>query len=114
MNGERIREKLHAGERVYGTHVAGWSNALVPRILASAPLDFAFVCTEHMPVDRAETSALCQQFSSLGTSPIVRISHPCAAQAAMALDGGADGIVGPMTIAMLLENTLTAAKLAAK
>ena len=95
MNGERIREKLHSGERVYGTHVAGWSNALVPRILASAPLDFAFVCTEHMPVDRAETSALCQQFSSLGTSPIVRISHPCAAQAAMALDGGADGIVAP-------------------
>lgn len=95
MNGELIREKLHRGERVYGTHVAGLSNAMVPRLLANAPLDFAFVCNEHMPVDRAETSALCQQFSALGVSPIVRISHPCAAEAAMALDGGADGIVAP-------------------
>lgn len=95
MNGEQIREKLHRGERVYGTHVAGWSNALVPALLARAPLDFAFVCNEHMPVDRGETAALCQQFSGLGVSPIVRISHPCAAEAAMALDGGADGIVVP-------------------
>ncbi|MEY4940650.1 MAG: hypothetical protein RIQ93_2385 [Verrucomicrobiota bacterium] len=95
MNGKQIREKLRRGERVYGTHVAGWSNALVPPLLARAPLDFAFVCNEHMPVDRAETAALCQQFRGLGVSPIVRISQPCASEAAMALDGGADGIVAP-------------------
>ncbi|MEO6875309.1 MAG: aldolase/citrate lyase family protein [Opitutaceae bacterium] len=95
MTGEQIREKLRRGEQVYGTHVAGWSNALVPRLLAGAPLDFAFICNEHMPLNRAETAALCQQFSSLGVSPIVRISHPDASEAAMAIDGGADGIVAP-------------------
>jgi 4-hydroxy-2-oxoheptanedioate aldolase len=95
MTGDVIREKLHRGETVYGTHVAGWSNALVPRLLGNTPLDFAFVCNEHMPVDRAETAALCQQFSGLGVSPIVRISRPCPFEAAMALDGGADGIVAP-------------------
>jgi 4-hydroxy-2-oxoheptanedioate aldolase len=95
MNGEQIREKLHRGERVYGTHVAGLSNALMPGLLARVPLDFAFVCNEHMPVNRADTALLCHQFSGLGVSPMVRISHPCAAEAAMALDGGADGIVVP-------------------
>ncbi len=95
MTGDIIREKLHGGETVYGTHVAGWSNALVPRLLATTPLDFAFVCNEHMPVDRAETAALCQQFSGLGISPIVRLSHASAIEAAMAVDGGADGIVAP-------------------
>ena len=95
MHGEQVRERLHRGERIYGTHVAGWSNALVPRLLAGAPLDFAFICNEHMPLNRADTAALCQQFGSLGVSPIVRISRPDATEAAMALDGGAEGIVAP-------------------
>jgi 4-hydroxy-2-oxoheptanedioate aldolase len=95
MNGEQIRQRLHGGERVYGTHVVGWSNALVPGFLARAPLDFVFVCNEHMPIDRAETSALCQQFGAMGISPIVRIPYPCARQAAMVLDAGAEGVVAP-------------------
>lgn len=95
MKGEQIREKLHRGERVYGTHVAGLSNAMMPGLLARVPLDFAFVCNEHMPVNRSDTALLCHHFSGLGVSPMVRISRPCAAEAAMALDGGADGIVVP-------------------
>jgi 4-hydroxy-2-oxoheptanedioate aldolase len=95
MTGEQIRQNLHGGGRVYGTHVCGLSHAVATKILATAPLDFAFVCNEHMPVDRAETSMLCQHFGSLGISPIVRIPFPCAREAAMALDGGAHGIVAP-------------------
>ena len=95
MTGEEIRNNLHSGGSVYGTHVAGQSHAVSNKILASAPLDFAFVCNEHMPVDRAETSMLCQHFDSMGISPIVRIPFPCAREAAMALDGGAQGIVAP-------------------
>ncbi len=95
MTGERIRENLHSGGGIYGTHVAGQTHAVANKILASAPLDFAFVCNEHMPVDRGETSMLCQHFDSMGISPIVRIPFPCAREAAMALDGGAQGIVAP-------------------
>ena len=95
MRGDQVREKLHAGGRVYGTHVCGLSNALAARLLASTPLDFAFFCTEHMPLDRSEVSVLCQIYASRGISPIVRIPYPCARQAAMALDGGAEGIVAP-------------------
>jgi 2-keto-3-deoxy-L-rhamnonate aldolase RhmA len=95
MTGEQVRQKLHDGGRVYGTHVCGLSHAVANKILATAPLDFAFICNEHMPVDRAETSMLCQHFESLAISPIVRIPFPCARQSAMALDGGANGIVAP-------------------
>ncbi|HRE81523.1 MAG TPA: aldolase/citrate lyase family protein [Opitutaceae bacterium] len=95
MNGETIRESLHNGKRIYGTHITGLSNAVTTRILSSAPLDFVFFCTEHMPLDRAETSLLSQHFGALGISPIVRISSPDPFLAAMALDAGAEGIVVP-------------------
>ncbi|MEQ1862924.1 MAG: aldolase/citrate lyase family protein [Chthoniobacteraceae bacterium] len=95
MNGEQLRAHLHSGARVYGTHIATAGNPVVTAMLANASLDFVFVCNEHMPVDRAATSALCQQFGAMGISPIVRIPYPCARHAAMALDAGAEGIVAP-------------------
>jgi 2-keto-3-deoxy-L-rhamnonate aldolase RhmA len=95
MQGQQIREFLHSGERTYGTHVCGPSNGLALGILAAAPLDFAFLCTEHMPLDRSEVSLLCQLFAAKGISPIVRIPYPSARQATMALDAGAQGIVAP-------------------
>jgi len=36
---------------------------LGPTLLSAAPLDFVFICNEHIPVDRAETSMLCQHWS---------------------------------------------------
>lgn len=95
MNGKQLREQLHSGARIYGTHVASAGNPVVTRLIGAAALDFVFICNEHMPVDRAETSALCQQFGAMGISPIVRIPYPCARQAAMAMDAGAEGIVAP-------------------
>lgn len=95
MNGEQLREQLHSGARVYGTHVASAGNPVVTRLIGGAALDFVFICNEHMPMDRAATSALCQQFNAMSISPIVRIPHPCAREAAMALDAGAEGIVAP-------------------
>lgn len=95
MTGETIRESLHNGKRIYGTHITGLSNAVTTRILGNAPLDFVFLCTEHMPLDRSETSVLSQHFGAMGISPIVRISSPDPFLAAMALDAGAEGIVAP-------------------
>ena len=48
-----------------------------------------------MPLDRAETASLCALYAGKDISPIVRISHPCAVEAAKALDAGAQGIVAP-------------------
>ena len=88
MQGEKIRECLHNGTRVYGTHVAVLSNPVVASALA-AHLDFAFLCAEHMPLDRTELSALCCLFAAKGVSPVVRLSHPSAVEAGQALDAGA-------------------------
>jgi len=57
--------------------------------------DFIFICNEHMPIDRTETAMMCQFYAAKGISPVVRIPTPQAHYAAMALDGGAQGIVVP-------------------
>ena len=95
MQGEVVRERLHSGELVYGTHVTLMSNPVATSMLAGGPLDFVFLCGEHMPLDRTEASAQCCLFANRGVSPVVRISHPCPAEAAKALDAGAQGIVAP-------------------
>ncbi len=95
MQGELIRAKLHSGEQVYGTHVCGLSNTTAMQIMAMAPLDFAFICTEHMALDRAQVALMCQMYAAWGISPAVRIPSPCVDAAAMALDAGAQGIVAP-------------------
>ena len=96
MNGEQIRQCLHDGQSIYGTHIAiGSSYTAFSMILAMAQMDFAFFCAEHQPLDRAETSALCRMSANCGISPIVRIPYPSATEAAKALDAGAQGIVAP-------------------
>jgi 4-hydroxy-2-oxoheptanedioate aldolase len=95
MTGSKIREKLHLGECVYGTHIASLMNPSAAAIAAGMELDFAFFCTEHMPLDRTEVGLLCRFYAAHGISPIVRVPSPDPISIAMALDGGAEGIVVP-------------------
>ena len=95
MRGQILREKLKGGERVYGTHIASLGNPIAARITAEIELDFIFICTEHMPIDRTEVSMMCQFYSVQGISPMVRIPYPSAHWASMYIDGGAQGIVAP-------------------
>jgi 2-keto-3-deoxy-L-rhamnonate aldolase RhmA len=95
MRGEILREKLRKGERVYGTHVVSLGNPIAAKMTSELELDFVFICTEHMPVDRTEVSMMCQYYSARGISPIVRIPYPSAHWASMNIDCGAQGIVAP-------------------
>ena len=95
MMGHEVRERLHAGKQVFGTHVCSLTNPVTAKIQASIDYDFIFICNEHMPIDRTETSMMCQYYAARGISPIVRIPLPEAHYASMALDGGAQGIVVP-------------------
>jgi len=95
MTGATIREKLHKGERVYGTHIASLMNPLAAAIATGLELDFAFFCTEHMPIDRTEVGMLCQFYKAHGISPIVRVPDPNPTAISMATDAGAEGIVVP-------------------
>ena len=94
MDGKQLRQKLHAGERVYGTLIAGDSPRW-PQAVSSLGLDFVFIDTEHLPLDRQKTAWMCQVYSALDLAPVVRIPSPDPFQACMVLDGGAHGVIAP-------------------
>jgi 4-hydroxy-2-oxoheptanedioate aldolase len=58
-------------------------------------LDFVFIDTEHIAIDRTELSWMCQTYAALGLPPLVRIPSPDPYAATMVLDGGAAGVVAP-------------------
>jgi len=96
MNGSLLRQKLHAGERVYGTLIVSDSPRW-PAMVNNLGLDFVFIDTEHATLDRSQTAWMCQTYAALGLAPVVRIPSPDPYQACMALDGGAQGIIVPYT-----------------
>ncbi|MBZ5857603.1 HpcH/HpaI aldolase family protein [Flavihumibacter profundi] len=89
-----LLEKLENGKNVYGTCITS-TGPMWPRAVKSAGLDFVFIDTEHIPLDRIELTLLCQMFKADGIVPIVRIPSPDPYRACQAIDGGATGIVMP-------------------
>ncbi|MFN9432385.1 MAG: hypothetical protein ACK6DX_19845 [Acidobacteriota bacterium] len=75
MNGSQLRAALHQGRRVYGTLITTpsphWPNAV-----QATGLDFVFIDTEHIPLDRMVVAWMCRTYSALGLAPIVRVTSP--------------------------------------
>jgi len=94
MNGKQFREKLHAGERLYGTLIVSDSPRWPP-VVSGLGLDFVFLDTEHVARDREKVSWLCQAYAAYGLPPVVRLPSPDPYQATAVLDGGARGIIAP-------------------
>lgn len=94
MDKHELKERLHNGQRVYGTLVISTSPRW-PVEMTKLNLDFVFIDTEHMSIDRELLSWLCRTYSALGLAPIVRIPSPDPYEASKAMDAGAAGIVAP-------------------
>ena len=94
MTSKEIRSLWRAGRRVYGTLIVSDSPRW-PAQVAQLGLDFVFIDTEHIALDRRILSWMCQTYAALGLAPIVRIPAPDPYAATMALDAGAAGIVAP-------------------
>lgn len=94
MNGTQLGAALHAGQRVYGTCVISPAPQW-PRMIAKTGLDFVFIDTEHIVLDRAQLSWMCQTYAGLGLAPIVRISSPDPYLACQMVDAGAAGVIAP-------------------
>jgi len=94
MNGQQLREALHAGTRVYGTAILSPSPRW-PAAIKGLPIDFVFIDTEHIPLERETVAWMCQTYAALGLAPIVRVPEPNPPLAMMAVDGGAHGVVFP-------------------
>ncbi|MFC4872036.1 HpcH/HpaI aldolase family protein [Negadavirga shengliensis] len=87
-------EKIKKGIHVYGTCVTSF-NPLWPDAIQKAGLDFVFIDTEHISLDRSQVGHLCQTYGGRGITPIVRISRPDPFLACQMIDAGAKGVVAP-------------------
>lgn len=91
---ENLIEKLKNGKNIYGTCIISTS-PIWSKVVANSGLDFVFLDTEHIPMDRTELTFLCQTYSAMGISPIVRIPSPDPYFACMVKDAGAVGVIAP-------------------
>lgn len=94
MTGKKIKEALRAGESVFGTMIVSTSPRWLD-VISQLGLDFVFIDTEHIAIDRDQLSWMCHAYAGKEIIPIVRIPSPCPYKACMTLDGGAKGIVAP-------------------
>jgi 4-hydroxy-2-oxoheptanedioate aldolase len=94
MTAAEFRERLVSGSPLFGTLIVSPSPRW-PDAIRGCGLDFVFIDTEHIAIDRAELSWMCQIYAALGLPPIVRIPSPDPYAATVALDGGAAGIIAP-------------------
>lgn len=89
-----VKQKLSKGENVYGTCIVSTS-PIWSRAVRDLDLDFVFIDTEHLPIDRTELTYLCQIYAAYGIAPIVRIPSPDPYLACMVRDAGAQGVLAP-------------------
>lgn len=94
MTGQELQSALRAGETVIGTLVVSTS-PFWPKIIKDCGLDFIFIDTEHIAIDRERLSWMCRTYSALGLPPLVRITDQNPNQATVALDDGAAGVIAP-------------------
>lgn len=94
MTGKELKDTLKNGGRVYGTLIVSTSPIWL-EVIENLGLDFVFIDTEHIPIDRHQLSWMCHAYLGKSIAPIVRIPLPDPYEACKALDGGAKGIVAP-------------------
>lgn len=94
MNSTDLIQALHEGRQVFGTLIVSPSPRW-PGVVRGCGLDFVFIDTEHIALDREQVSWMCQTYSAMNLAPLVRIPSPDPFEATKVLDGGAAGIIAP-------------------
>jgi 4-hydroxy-2-oxoheptanedioate aldolase len=94
VNGKELSAALRTGGPVFGTLLVSHSPRW-PSVMAESGLDFVFIDTEHIAIDRESLSWMCHLYQQMNLAPLVRIPEPNPNLATMVLDGGAAGVVAP-------------------
>lgn len=89
------KQKLQAGQPVFGTMITECLSPEVVPALAACGVDFFIMDTEHSPGDLHELQALARACRQFNIAPLVRISDNEYFLIARALDCGAAGVVIP-------------------
>lgn len=85
---------LRQRQRLIGTLIVSESPRW-PGVVATLGLDWVFIDTEHVALDRRSLAWMCEAYAARGLPPVVRIPAPDPYQATMVLDGGAAGVIVP-------------------
>ena len=94
MNSIELKNNLKKGELVLGTLIVSASPFWL-KILENCSLDFIFIDTEHIALNRVDLSWMCRSYSAIGYPPLVRMPSPDPYIATQYLDDGASGVIAP-------------------
>ena len=108
MTAKELQTALKTGNIALGTLVASPS-PFWPKIIRDCGLDFVFIDTEHIAIDREHLSWMCRAYAAMGLPPLVRIPDHNPNQATVALDDGAAGVIAPYVECAETARTLTGA-----
>src|SRR6476659_7892579 len=95
MRKNTVKEALAEGKLQLGTGFGQLRSAEIPRILAAAGFQWAFIDTEHGGFDLETVQDICRVAVLVGLSPIVRVADLQYSLVARSLDCGAQGIIFP-------------------
>jgi len=95
MTANELRSILQHGTRVVlGTCIVSPSPKW-PSVLQDCGLDFVFIDTEHIALNRETVSWMCRTYNAMGIPPLVRIPTQNPDDATLVLDDGAAGVIVP-------------------
>jgi 2-keto-3-deoxy-L-rhamnonate aldolase RhmA len=90
-----LKQRLRDGATAVGAFLS-LADPAVAEILAGAGYDWVWIDTEHSPWSPRDLQTALMAFNRTATVPIVRVAWNDPVQIKLALDAGAEGIVGPM------------------
>ena len=91
-SGLDLASLLRGSQCAYGTLMVSPQPTFAAAV-ASTGVDFVFIDTEHVPMDRGELEHMCFAYKQLGLPPLVRVPRADAVLARAAIDAGACGVV---------------------
>jgi len=97
MRENPVKRALKEGKFQLGCGFGNFRSAEIPKILAAAGLQWAFVDTEHGNFDLETVNDICRVANLVNLCPIVRVADFQYSLVARALDCGAGGIIFPRT-----------------
>lgn len=94
MNQHELKKAFIENRRVYGTLIASPLSKWAAQMHKTG-VDFVFIDSEHMPLDRSTRGWMCQCYKAMNIAPVVRIPFCSAYEAFVAMEDGAVGIISP-------------------
>jgi 2-dehydro-3-deoxyglucarate aldolase/4-hydroxy-2-oxoheptanedioate aldolase len=108
MRKNNVKCALAQGKVQMGTGFGQLRSAEIPRMLAAAGFDWAFIDTEHGGFDLETVQDICRTSLMAGLCPIVRVADLQYSLIARALDCGAQGVIFPRVESVeLLEQAIS-------